>query len=95
MVILRHSFHLALLLASAKHAFFRFPRFLMLDGIEDGGQEQERSFAFQKLIVDSCESLENDYQVIYATSQIEPSLDTVDYVVGKASTTSDKTLEIA
>lgn len=94
MVILRHSFHLAILLASAKNAFFRYPRFLMLDGIEDGGQEQERSFAFQRLIVNSCEALENDYQVIYATSQIEPSLDTDEYVVGKASSTNDKTLAI-
>ena len=95
MVILRHSFHLAILLASAKNAFFRFPRFLMLDGIEDGGQEQERSFAFQRLIASTCEALENDYQVIYATSQIEPSLDTDEYVVGKASRTDDKTLAIA
>lgn len=94
MVILRHSFHLALLLASAKHAFFRFPRFLMLDGIEDGGQEQERSFAFQRLVVSACESLEHEYQLIYATSKIEPSLDTPEYVVGKASTKDDKTLAI-
>jgi hypothetical protein len=94
MVILRHSFHLALLLASAKHAFFRFPRFLMLDGIEDGGQEQERSFSFQRLIVSTCASLQNDFQIIYATSQIEPSLETPDLVVGKASSTEDKTLSI-
>lgn len=94
MVILRHSFHLALLLASVKNSFFRFPRFLMLDGIEDGGQETERSFAFQRLVVNSCESLENDYQVIYATSQIEPNLNTEEYVVGKSSSTADKTLSI-
>ncbi|MDA7416661.1 AAA family ATPase [Xenophilus arseniciresistens] len=94
MVILRHSFHVALLIASAKEKFFRFPRFLMIDGIEDGGQEQQRAFKFQKLIVDRCESLENEYQIIYATSEIEPSLNTDDYTVGKSSTTDDKTLSI-
>lgn len=94
MVILRHSFHVALLLASVKNEFFRFPRFLMLDGIEDGGQERARSFAFQRLVVERCETLENEYQLIYATSEIEPSLEDTEMVVGKASTKEAKTLAV-
>ena len=95
MVILRHSFHLALLVASVKEEIFRFPRFLMIDGIEDGGQEPDRAYKFQRLLVDVCESLENEYQVIFATSGIEATLDVDEYVVGKRSTTEDKTLSIA
>ncbi len=94
MVILKHCFHLALLAASTKHEFFRVPRFLLLDGIEDGGQEIERSHHLQELVVELSESLLADHQIIFATSQIAPSLQDSDLVVGKASTVDDKTLAI-
>ena len=94
MVILKHCFHLALLAASAKHEFFRVPRFLLLDGIEDGGQEIERSHHLQELVVKLSKSLPADHQIIFATSQIAPSLHDSDLVVGKASTVDDKTLAI-
>ncbi len=94
MVILKHCFHLALLAASTKHAFFRVPRFLLLDGIEDGGQEIERSHHFQEVVVRLSASLPAEHQIIFATSQIAPSLQDTDLVVGKASTVDDKTLAI-
>lgn len=94
MVILKHCFHLALLAASTKHDFFRVPRFLLLDGIEDGGQEIGRSHHFQELVVKLSESLPADHQIIFATSQIAPSLQDGGLVVGKASTVDDKTLAI-
>ncbi|MEB5967377.1 AAA family ATPase [Comamonas testosteroni] len=94
MVILKHCFHLALLAASTKHDFFRVPRFLLLDGIEDGGQEIERSHHLQELVVKLSESLPADHQIIFSTSQIAPSLQDSDLVVGKASTVDDKTLAI-
>jgi len=94
MVILKHCFHLALLAASTKHEFFRVPRFLLLDGIEDGGQEIERSHHLQELVVKLSESLPACHQIIFSTSQIAPSLQDSKLVVGKASTVSDKTLAI-
>lgn len=94
MVILKHCFHLALLAASTRHEFFRVPRFLLLDGIEDGGQEIARSHHLQELVVKLSESLPADHQIIYATSQIAPSLQDSDLVVGKVSTVDDKTLAI-
>lgn len=94
MVILKHCFHLALLAASTKHQFFRVPRFLLLDGIEDGGQEIERSHHLQELVVSLSEALPADHQIIFATSQIAPSLRDSGLVVGKASTVNDKTLAI-
>lgn len=82
-VVLRHLFHLALLTASTKIPEMRLPRFLMLDGIEDGGIELPRAHRLQEIIAAECESYEVDYQLIMATSQIAPSLDSDKYVVGR------------
>ncbi|MHB1083897.1 MAG: hypothetical protein ACYCZA_03520 [Thiobacillus sp.] len=92
MVYLRHSFHLALLFASAKFDFFRFPRFVILDGIEDGGMERERSFNFQKHILEVSKSINVTHQIILATSQICPELDNSEYVVGPAFSHTKKSI---
>jgi len=92
MVYLRHSFHLALLFASTKFDFFRFPRFVILDGIEDGGMETERSFNFQKHIREESESMDVAHQIILATSQICPELDNEQYVVGPAFSHNKKSI---
>jgi len=94
-VILRHSFHLALLFASTKREYFRVPRFLILDGIEDGGLELPRSHHFQRLIVDMSAAIEVEHQIIYATSQIAPELEKPALVVGRAFTTADKSLDVS
>jgi len=54
--VLRHLFHLALLTASTKLPTMRFPRFLMLDGIEDGGMELARAYRLQEIIAEECAS---------------------------------------
>lgn len=82
-VVLRHLFHLALLSASTNIQEMRFPRFLMLDGIEDGGIELPRAYRLQEIIAAECESYAVDFQVIMATSQISPLLDSDRYVVGR------------
>ncbi|OOG79022.1 hypothetical protein B0E41_25775 [Hydrogenophaga sp. A37] len=82
-VVLRHLFHLALLTASTTVHEMRFPRLLMLDGIEDGGIELPRAYRLQEIIAAECDSYEVDFQVIMATSQIAPSLDSDRYVVGR------------
>lgn len=94
MVVLKHCFHLSLLAASAKIDAFRYPRFVLLDGIEDGGQETERSHSLQRLIVSVSESLPSSHQIIFATSQIAPDLATNSLVVGKASSVDEKTLAL-
>jgi hypothetical protein len=94
MVVLKHSFHFALLIASTQIPAFRVPRFLLLDGIEDGGQETARSHNLQELIVRVSKSLPSTHQVIFATSQIAPSLAGTAFVVGKDSNATSKTLAI-
>jgi predicted nucleic acid-binding Zn-ribbon protein len=93
-VVLRHLFHVALLSASAKLPHMRLPRFLILDGIEDGGMELERSHLLQEIIVKECESIEVDYQLILATSQISPNLDKESFVVGRSFTEEKRSLQI-
>lgn len=92
MVILKHCFHLSLLAASSDLPFFRLPRFMMLDGIDDGGQELERSHALQNSVVELSESLTSSHQIIFATSQIADNLASSSLVVGNASTGKQKTL---
>lgn len=92
--VLRHLFHLALLTASTKLPAMRFPRFLMLDGIEDGGMELARAYRLQEIIADECSTYEVDFQVIIATSQIAPSLNVEDFVVGREFTEDQRALAI-
>lgn len=93
-VVLRHLFHLALLTASTQLPEMRFPRFLMLDGIEDGGIEPPRARRLQEIIAAECASYTVDFQLIMATSQIIPELDTDTYVVGRQYTEERRALDI-
>jgi len=93
-VVLRHIFHLALLTASVQKPFMRVPRFLMLDGIDDGGMEKERSHRLQEIIVEECSTYEVDYQVIFATSEINPKLEKTELVVGRSFTPAARSLDV-
>lgn len=92
--VLRHLFHLALLTASTRLPAMRFPRFLMLDGIEDGGMELPRAYRLQEIIAEECSRYEVDFQVIMATSQIAPSLNSDSFVVGREFTEDQRALTI-
>jgi hypothetical protein len=93
-VVLRHIFHLALLTASVQKQFMRLPRFLMLDGIDDGGMEKERSHRLQEIIVNECSTYEVDYQLIFATSEINPAFEETDLVVGRFFTSEARSLDV-
>ena len=93
-VVLRLLFHVALLSASTKIKSMRFPRFLILDGIEDGGMELARSHLLQNIIAEECATYEVDYQLIMATSQIAPDLDNDKFVVGREFTEDDRSIKI-
>lgn len=93
-VVLRHIFHLALLSASAQISFMRVPRFMMLDGIDDGGMEKDRSHRLQEIIVNECESFEVDYQLIFATSEINPKIESSELVVGRYFNPEHRSLDI-
>ncbi|MCA7992626.1 AAA family ATPase [Burkholderia cepacia] len=93
-VVLRHIFHLSLLTASVQKPFMRVPRFMMLDGIDDGGMEKERSHRLQEIIVEECASYDVDYQLIFATSDINPKFEETDLVVGRFFTPQARSLDV-
>lgn len=93
-VVLRHVFHLALLSASMENVSMRLPRFMMLDGIDDGGMEKDRSHNLQQIIIDECSRYEYDYQLIFATSEINPKFSESEYVVGEYYSPSNYSLKI-
>jgi multidrug efflux pump subunit AcrA (membrane-fusion protein) len=93
-VILRHIFHLALLTASTEKPFMRVPRFMMLDGIDDGGMEKSRSHKLQEIIVNECASYKVEYQLIFATSEISPELEDSAFVVGRPFSPSSRSLDV-
>ncbi len=93
-VVLRHIFHLALLSASIENEYMRVPRFLMLDGIDDGGMEKDRSHNLQKIIVEECANYEHDFQLIYATSEINPEYENTTMVVGEAFSPENRSLKV-
>ncbi|TWD41018.1 hypothetical protein FB440_104181 [Vibrio crassostreae] len=92
MVYLYNSFRLALLMTSLEKTYLRVPRFLILDGIENGGMEDSRSKNFQKAVHDLLSDSQVEFQIIFATKSIEGSLDTNDYIVGTTFTRNSKSL---
>jgi hypothetical protein len=82
LTVIRNAFHLALLWASVLDADFKYPRFLLMDNIEDKGMTQARSQNFQKTIVEISASLPAEHQIIFTTSMVTPDLDSSDLVVG-------------
>jgi predicted nucleic acid-binding Zn-ribbon protein len=93
-VVLRLLFHVALLSASTIIRSMRFPRFLILDGIEDGGMELARSHSLQRIIAEECSTYKVEYQLIMATSQIAPDLDNEKFVVGREFTEDSRSIQI-
>lgn len=69
-IVLRHLFHLALLVLADRDATMRIPRFFVLDGLNDGGLEEERAENLQKIIIETCKSLVNPFQLICSTSEL-------------------------
>ena len=93
-VVLRHLFHVSLLSAATRIPDMRLPRFMMLDGIEDGGMELLRSHRLQETIVNECSNFTCDFQIIFATSQIAPSLDIDAFVVARSFSKERRSLDI-
>lgn len=92
--ILKSAFIFGFQAAASKNAYFRHPRFVMLDTIEDKGMEAARSQNFQRHIVETSASSPSKNQVIFATAMIDESLNNDDYVVGRFYTRENRSLDI-
>lgn len=96
LVILKNSFHLALLLASLEDSKFWLPRFMLFDNIEDKGMKSERSHNFQKVICEFSEKYQAiPHQIIFTTSMISPELNEGKYTVGPEYLAPPRTLNFS
>lgn len=93
-VYLKNSVRFAIFFASLVKDFFRLPRFILCDNIEDKGMEPLRSQSFQNEIVKISNESEVKHQIIITTSMIAPNLDNTELCVGDFYTENDKTLKL-
>ena len=91
---LNNAFHLALLKLSLTKDYARFPRLLILDGIENFGLEDQRSQNFQMNIKNYFSKELTEYQIIIATKIIHPDLNTPKVRVGEHFTKDAKSLKL-
>lgn len=94
LTVLRNAFHLGLLWASTVDQGMNYPRFLMMDNVEDKGMTQERSYNFQRLICHVSENCSASHQIIFSTSMIDPDLNETNFVVGDYYTFDKKALRV-
>jgi AAA domain len=94
LVILKNSFHLAMIIASLNDSKFALPRFMMFDNIEDKGMRPDRSHNFQSLIANLSSTAPTKHQIIFTTSMLNPDLRGSPYLVGPEYSKQNKTLNI-
>ncbi len=94
LTVLRNAFHLALHWASCREPAFRYPRFLVMDNIEDKGMTERRSQNFQRLLIEISNTIQYEHQIILTTSMIAPEFDTSELTVGELYTFANKSLKV-
>lgn len=94
LTVLRNAVHFALLWASTEDEQMYYPRFLMMDNVEDKGMTQERSQNFQRLLVELSANMEAEHQVIFTTSMIAPEFEDGKLVIGDHYTFDHKSLNV-
>lgn len=94
MVYLKNAFRLALFQASCEDVSFLYPRFLLMDNVEDKGMEPERSHIFQKEIIRVSNKISVPHQIIFTTSMIDEDLDGTEYCVGDFYHDGNKSLKV-
>lgn len=80
--------------ASLELDFFRYPRFILCDNMEDKGMEKVRTQNFQNLITSMSERFGKEHQIIFTTSMIANELNDTPYCVGQSYDREHKTLHV-
>ncbi|NOJ40921.1 hypothetical protein [Bradyrhizobium australiense] len=92
--IIKNAFHLAMLFASCADVRMKYPKFLLIDNIEDKGMTPARSHKFQRLILDMSENTEVEHQIIFTTSMPDPVWEGSPHTVGPLYTATAKSLKV-
>ncbi|MDR0844165.1 MAG: hypothetical protein LBN71_03015 [Tannerella sp.] len=93
-VYLKNAILFSLFFASLKLDFFRYPRFILCDNMEDKGMEKERTQNFQRLITGISSKIEQEHQIIFTTSMIADDLNNTPLCVGVEYNRNNKTLKV-
>jgi hypothetical protein len=91
---LKNAVHFAFLFSSLELDFFRYPRLIVCDNIEDKGMVAARSQNLQRLIVERSSTFGVEHQIIFTTSMIAPDLNNANYCVGDEYTHENKSLKV-
>lgn len=97
LVLLKNCVRFAIFFASVELDYFRYPRFILCDNIEDKGMEEARSKNFQKNIADIVNSTafnDKHFQIIMTTSMIAPELNIEDFTIGDFYDGTEKSLKL-
>lgn len=95
MVYLKNAFRLALFEASCIDKTYLYPRFLLIDNVEDKGMAPDRSHTFQKEIIRISNRLKVSHQIIFTTSMISDQLEDSYMCVGKRYDDNNKSLNFS
>jgi hypothetical protein len=91
---LKNSALYAIFFASLENEFFRYPRLIMCDNMEDKGMQEQRSKTLQKSIVELSGKFGVAHQIIFSTSMIEETLNNDKYCIGEFYGPTNKTLKL-
>ncbi|TGE22663.1 AAA family ATPase [Hymenobacter metallicola] len=93
-VYLKNSVLYAIFFASLENDFFRYPRLIMCDNMEDKGMQEARSQNLQRTIIELSNQAKVEHQIIFSTSMIDASLDIDAYCIGDFHSKENKTLKV-
>ena len=90
---LKNSVHYGIFFASLELNYFRYPRLIICDNMEDKGMEPARSQNFQRAIVELSQKFDIDHQIIFTTSMIDHSLNNTEDCIGREYSENQKVLQ--
>lgn len=91
---LKNAIRYGIFFASLDLAFFRVPRFVLCDNMEDKGMEQLRTQNLQEVIAELSVNSNIEHQIIFTTSMVSDKLNNTPLCVGDFYTENNKTLKI-
>jgi hypothetical protein len=95
-VLLKNSIRFAIFFASLENEFFRYPRFILCDNMEDKGMQPVRSQNFQQQIANLSKVATVSHQVIFTTSMVNKELNSNDTLtVGDFYMKGSKSLKLS
>ena len=91
---LKNSIHYGIFFSSLELNFFRYPRLIICDNMEDKGMEPRRSQNFQRVILELSKTFGIEHQIIFTTSMIDPNLNTSELCIGEEYSEDNKALRV-